>query len=524
MSSLFVPGNSGRPTASKSNSVPSASIGGAVVYVDGGSRPNPGFGGLGIHGYIYTMDEPKRGSGCKKGVPTTRGYMAKGSVKEKPITIVKYIDGFGAIKHGTNQTAEQHAAIAAITKLLEIREEFAIGRVVMLADSKYVVDGISQWVLGWEANGWKKSDGSEIANLDIWKKLYSLVRQLEDFGVTVEWLWVKGHDGDIGNSKADYFATCGVITAKKQLDNSEITVSEAQGYWTQSIPYNRLLTHTKCYFNTNTNSDMRTPDGLHVYYLGNHGKDDEMLGKRISDARFSVLMLEHPVTAFETVRKFQDGMSASGEQKLVIARLDNILQAENHMHLAKYGDMHLDYYGRNRDVGLPPRGDEEEGDEGDAKYFTPLTKVLMPPRLAQNAVEILVTLEAKLTGYRVDPAEFGICVTDITNILYELETTKKAEVCKLKPHINSSMKSIEVDVNYDIEGQKGSIPVILTLDIDTPDRNALAAIADTRPKVSVISWAESLAAFRYAVVVESGKDIGIWAGVYSNFKVLPKAV
>ena len=74
-------------------------------------------------------------------------------------------------------------------------------RVVFTSDSRYLVDGMTQWVHGWAARGWKRKDG-EIENLALWKELLGIARRHQ-----VQWRWVKGHAGHAQNEYANYLAT-----------------------------------------------------------------------------------------------------------------------------------------------------------------------------------------------------------------------------------------------------------------------------------------------------------------------------
>lgn len=74
-------------------------------------------------------------------------------------------------------------------------------RVVFTSDSRYLVDGMTQWVHGWAARGWKRKDG-EIENLALWKELLAVARRCP-----IQWRWVKGHAGHPQNEYANYLAT-----------------------------------------------------------------------------------------------------------------------------------------------------------------------------------------------------------------------------------------------------------------------------------------------------------------------------
>ena len=104
-------------------------------------------------------------------------------------------DHFGFIGPGTNQIAELTAAIEGL-ELVPAGAE-----VELVSDSQYVLKGLTEWRAGWERKGWKNSKGEPVANLGLWKKLFALADARR---VTVR--WVKGHNGDRCNEKADALA------------------------------------------------------------------------------------------------------------------------------------------------------------------------------------------------------------------------------------------------------------------------------------------------------------------------------
>jgi ribonuclease HI len=80
-------------------------------------------------------------------------------------------------------------------------------RVVLHTDSQYVQKGITEWIRGWKARGWKTASKEPVKNADLWRKLDEVVRSHD-----IEWIWVKGHAGHAGNERADALANRGVST------------------------------------------------------------------------------------------------------------------------------------------------------------------------------------------------------------------------------------------------------------------------------------------------------------------------
>jgi ribonuclease HI len=83
--------------------------------------------------------------------------------------------------------------------------------IVLYTDSEYVKNGITTWIHGWKARGWKTAAKQPVKNADLWQRMDAL-SQLHK----VEWRWVKGHAGDPGNERADALANRGVEVARSR--------------------------------------------------------------------------------------------------------------------------------------------------------------------------------------------------------------------------------------------------------------------------------------------------------------------
>lgn len=103
----------------------------------------------------------------------------------------------------TNNRMELTAAIMALEALTRPC------KVDLHTDSKYVMDGITGWIHGWKARGWKTADKKPVKNDDLWKRL-DAARARHD----VKWHWVKGHAGHALNERADQLANRGIEEMK----------------------------------------------------------------------------------------------------------------------------------------------------------------------------------------------------------------------------------------------------------------------------------------------------------------------
>lgn len=123
--------------------------------------------------------------GACKGNPGPGGYAAVLRKGEHERVITGW-DG-----ETTNNRMELLAVISALEALKRPCS------VAVFSDSKYVLDGITRWVKGWQKRNWKK-----VKNVDLWKRLLEAVE-----GHSIDWNWVRGHSGDPGNERADELAS-----------------------------------------------------------------------------------------------------------------------------------------------------------------------------------------------------------------------------------------------------------------------------------------------------------------------------
>ena len=143
------------------------------IYTDGACKGNPGPGGWGV--------------------------LLKSGDTEREL--------FGGELDTTNNRMEMTAVIEA---LLALKRPC---KVHLYLDSEYVRKGMTEWIHGWKARGWKTAAKQPVKNVDLWQKLDATVAF---GGHEIHWHWVKGHAGDPGNERADGLANRGVEKALSQ--------------------------------------------------------------------------------------------------------------------------------------------------------------------------------------------------------------------------------------------------------------------------------------------------------------------
>ncbi|MDN4173740.1 ribonuclease HI [Nocardioides sp. SOB77] len=104
------------------------------------------------------------------------------------------------------QTTNNRMELTAPIEALEALKRRSV--VHLYTDSTYVRNGITSWVLGWQRNGWLTKAKEPVKNADLWRRLVAACAEHD-----VEWHWVKGHNGDEGNERADRLAARGLAEA-----------------------------------------------------------------------------------------------------------------------------------------------------------------------------------------------------------------------------------------------------------------------------------------------------------------------
>ena len=136
-----------------------------IIYTDGACRGNPGPGGWGVL--------------IEYGESTKQLY--------------------GGDVSTTNNKMELTAAIMALKEIKEPCE------IILYTDSKYVLQGIEEWIHNWKKRGWRGANKKPVKNIELWKELDELRDEHN-----IKWNWVKGHSGDPGNETADMLANRGI--------------------------------------------------------------------------------------------------------------------------------------------------------------------------------------------------------------------------------------------------------------------------------------------------------------------------
>jgi ribonuclease HI len=135
---------------------------------------------------------------------SSRGNPGPGGWAAILLTDTEVIELGGSEDKTTNNRME---LMGAIKGLREIGPHMHVESAEICTDSEYVKKGITEWIEGWMARGWKGSTKKPVLNQDLWEALYAEEKRLKDAGVNVTWTYVPGHAGVPLNERADVIAT-----------------------------------------------------------------------------------------------------------------------------------------------------------------------------------------------------------------------------------------------------------------------------------------------------------------------------
>ena len=144
--------------------------------------------------------------GAAKGNPGNAGWGAIILNYELGITNCKITEIGGRKDHATNNQMELTGPIEALKYLKKycVRQDLTQENlsVEIISDSKYVILGITEWIFNWQKNNWRNAAKKPVLNRELWEELYLLVKDSK-----IKWTYVKGHNNDKWNERADEIAT-----------------------------------------------------------------------------------------------------------------------------------------------------------------------------------------------------------------------------------------------------------------------------------------------------------------------------
>lgn len=126
--------------------------------------------------------------------------------------ILRHKDIEKELSGGAADTTNNRMELTAVIEALQALK--TVCNITLYTDSKYVMNGINEWMPNWKRNNWKTANKkSDIKNVDLWTKLDELIKPHE-----IRWVWVKGHNGHPENERVDALAREQALKFKEQAE------------------------------------------------------------------------------------------------------------------------------------------------------------------------------------------------------------------------------------------------------------------------------------------------------------------
>lgn len=507
-----------------------------VLYTDGGWNQDTLLSGWAIHGYTFPLIDEKEAKVKKaKGAFTNIGYTdGREHVKAKrtealvagketlyngkaltdhiidlssvnkfglPVNPISFIDAYGGNHNTTNNYTELYAMLEALRLIRDKKPRQA----TILADSKYVLEGLLENYQKWMAKGGITSTGSPVQNLDCWDLTSKIFNEIKAAGETrLLFSYVPGHSGDPGNDKADYNANRAMILQRDNPGKTVYSVVPRKGY-IKTVKLSSRLLEQRWWYALNDQTHYQVDyDPRHVYFFGNHGKDDEddQVGKLTATAKVSILFAKEPEPVLELLGDFLKQRVYDGTQVMTLGFLENILNANRYSTLVEDKEAVLWDVPGKATINTPDK--------------VPVLKELVPMYLG---FRLLSRFEGLLRIIGLQYKETAkVHLTDITSLC--VETTQegnKKPVTKPKDELNAPNKTVTVEADYQLaNGKKGVAKLKLKIGQDIPQRNTINAVGTPDIRIRVITWPEGNSGFRYGTLLDVDGDTLFTASLNSN--------
>lgn len=493
-------------------------IDGLVLYADGSFRRRKA--GWGVHGYTYVNEPLRRGIGVKQ-LPTEKGYDTV--TMDATVTPLAYIDAFGPT---TIEPSNNSGELNALLEAIKIAEDYVFNTdktrtcnfdsVLILTDSEYVINCFTKWMVRWAKDDWIKKDGSPVANTTYLKELLAIRAKWLEAKKTINLQWVKGHSGNVGNDLVDTNAR----TGSGGTTEASYQVSPVERYHNPTFAVNSLFLRTRMIFSMGgVQPDHGDSSYYYFYHLGKNQtfghrqgetvkerfeKTDLLLGRRLSDATFCVVKLKEPDEYLEFLKQIHRDNFQTDQVELVISRLDHAYRPSIRQHIERHRHKSLIKLPANHCL-ITPQDDL-------------VSKTLNPPRLAMEAVDQLNIIQRRLDNYLAGDVGKGVTTIDITEHLYgDVTKGKKTEVV-LHKHITSRTSHLDIKFQF----KNNDVVLKLILNVDIPNRNALARLAGKDTRVTLFVIANGPYSYSCATVFETALGDAIYQSPYTQF-LIPKS-
>lgn len=477
----------------------SLGVTGACFYTDGGFKtqkplPNTSWG---IHAYFYNDEKATKTSRYKLHYPTKEGYSDIPKEKSSMVNSIKVWDASGLIEgsDATNNIAELQGIISTLELILNTGLKSLLQTVRIFSDSEYALN-VNTQMKKWKANGWKKSNGMIVANLEYWQHLDRLIDKLSEQDlIEVVFEYRKGHH-DFGNIIADKLCT---LAIESKIETNKFV--DEDWYFSNEVVIPALMLEQKyLHFPGLVDSYSKY---IFAYSLLDGTIPVSMLGCRLADISLSIIETEDDVflDKLRTVHKQCLTLEESISPVPMVVDVKNILS-----------NSFDEYLNGGLISKLPPITEIDTVSIEDPSNGKTVIQAIYP---ARNSFKIL---DEFVKGVRTlerseDIESTHIRKTDVTSYFFG-DVTKKDKTSKA--FLLTSEEAITIPVDHWVEGELKTSPATLTFGLDLPRRRIFFNLVDLDAKISVVTMETADYSFKYFVLVETTKGRGFWFNPYSN--------
>ncbi len=405
---------------------------------------------------------------------------------------VEYVESVEILPLGaTNNAAELQAAITGMEQIKHREKELTSA--VLLTDSMYAINCVTQWYDGWVKRNWVTSQGESVKNRDRIEKLYEIYNSLE---IPCEFKWEKGHcEENKENGYADLLAGAG---SRKTLEGS---YGKTILTWSKKeYPCGGLIKlphafYSYCYIQPRTTNVVEVDGKSYNAYAGGYHQDSiNLFGKKHPYQYLAVSYLKKPIQALESIRKDCKDFCPM-DSSIAYGNMATIRNGRNYTWF-------MNGMSRTSDKGLFV---------GDQLLVAPAN----PPLLALRGISGIVKLSGVLTSFLKGDSDYETQFYDITDQFYtKTESAKGVISSSLRKDIRDK---IVVNRNVTLsEVEASEVPFNISIGIDSPNRNGLYPFAHSNAKVYLAIWKLGPTLIEYGTIYEDDDGYSINSATDSN--------
>lgn len=492
----------------------------AVIYTDGSHTTAPLGTGAGIHGYLFNHGTLEPDVGYRH--PSIAEAITTGGYKQVPKDTklpdvpedVQFVDAVVPVPK------EFYSDVGELIAFLTLFESapFHARNYIIFVDASYVLNTFNDWIDGWAKNGWRRADGTPVANNELIQRIWAVKQRLKKEGRGVKLLKIKGHSGRYGNDRADEMARKGsAISATgegvmyqaywSQDELPESAEPEVIGAGNDMASYSPVCTMKYCYpvvGETPPTIDIKG-ETFHYMFGGNHAKNKDdlvFIGKMIPDAHFALLFTKTP---WDNVYSIVNAHNTEAWADVPLQRRYQPVAILNNEFVKrkKFAEAAKD--------GLPV-SQMRFSEDKNVWFFEDLaiSRMLRPPLLSYRALHIRDELSSWLNDCVLGEAR--VVMNDITDLLYDENGKPRKEFYR---SVDRSF-----DVKLQIPAGKVEVPIILTRSIDIPSRTELNRIKEPEGRFYVAVTRPQERYIEYAIVYIGKEYHGLWCAYYANKRIL----